>query len=780
MKPGKQPATKPVASSSTIKQSILGLYGIIGVILSTFGPFKVPFAESHAKEYWRHALVGVVLVLTLLGGIIGLALYLFEANYFKSQMVDYVKGHYQRDLTLEGDIKVTFFPQLGLDSGKMTLSQRNSSASFASIENARFYLAWWPLFKKQLQIEHVTLDGVHANLTRYKDNSTNIDDLLTADTNISDIKFEFDSLKLKNSSVNLHDEKADLFFSLHDVNIETGKVSDALPSDLTATFRLESSKPRIDTKVKLNSHLLFELKTGHYEFSNFEVQMEGEALAITNLTLSVQGSFNNFPNSETLKLDKFSANLKGKLDNRKLDAKLDIPQLQGIKNSYTGKIASVTATLSQDEENVTASLELPNFSIASNVIQADTMSAQVDIFHTGSTLQGKISSPIKLDFSASQLQLSAIAGVLNGSHSLLSGKVSSSLTGTLVSNFSDRSVKLNLNAKIDDSNITASLSVQDYLHPVYVFDLQANTLDLDHYLAIDWGKRLQDDTLPFDLSGLKNITMRGKLRSGEFKIGKLKTSNLQTEIKLDQAVLTLDPFNTTLYGGTAQGSLSIAALDTPKFTYAQKLTGVHLHTLFNDITTGEAKLIGKGNLILDLSASGTDLASLRKTLNGKINLAIGHGSLAGLNLSETLLAEKRQLGVENSVQHERVKFTEKTHFNELKSNIEIKEGNAHSSDLLFKSPLLTSKGEGDLVLDSGQFNVQLNTTLSPDLKRSSQGELAELKGITIPMRIYGTSAAPLVSLDLGHASGGNLANLLKEGAAKPTPEATVVGKSKKK
>ena len=105
MKSSKQPAR-----TSSVIHSILGLYGVVGMIISTFGPFKVPFAESHAKEYWRHALAGVVLILLLVGGVISLALYVFEANYFKSQMVDYVKTHYQRDLALEGDIKVTFFP----------------------------------------------------------------------------------------------------------------------------------------------------------------------------------------------------------------------------------------------------------------------------------------------------------------------------------------------------------------------------------------------------------------------------------------------------------------------------------------------------------------------------------------------------------------------------------------------------------------------------------------------------------------------------------------------
>ena len=64
MKPGKK---LPPPSESSIKRALLGLYGIVGVSVSTFGGFKVPFAESHAKEYWRHALAGIILVLLLIG-----------------------------------------------------------------------------------------------------------------------------------------------------------------------------------------------------------------------------------------------------------------------------------------------------------------------------------------------------------------------------------------------------------------------------------------------------------------------------------------------------------------------------------------------------------------------------------------------------------------------------------------------------------------------------------------------------------------------------------------
>lgn len=768
MKPAK---AKQPPSSSSIKQALLGLYGITGVAVSTFGPFKVPFAESHAKEYWRHALAGVVLVLLLIAGIISLALYMFDANYFKSQMVDYVKTHNQRDLTLEGDIKVTFFPRLGLDSGKMTLSQRNSGKGFASIENARLYVAWLPLLRKQLQIESVALDGVHANLIHYSNGSTNIDDLLTTEASLGDIKFEIDSIRLNNSSANLQDETAGIFLSLHNVNIETGKLSDSTPGTVTASFRLESAKPHIDTKVKLNSHVLFELNTNHYEFANFEAEMEGEFGALSNLAINFQGTINNYPAAERLVLDKFSASAKGKLENRRLEAKLDIPKLQLEKNKLTGNSLSFNTTLLQDEENLTVALQLPAFEMTDKKFQSD-ITATVDLFKAGRTLQGKLNSPLSIDFASLQIQLPAIVSNFSGTHPALSGKLSANISGNMQANISEQNIKLGLKAKIDDSNIVGSLGMQDFNHPAYTFDIGANTLDLDRYLAADWAKRLQDDALPFDFSALKALNLRGKLRSNEFKFAKLKTSNLFAEIKADQATLLIEPFTARLYSGAVSGSFSIVANEIPLFTLKQRLTGVQLNTLLADIIPGEAKLSGKGNLTVELSATGENMGALRKTLNGNVSLALARGSLAGINLVEALVAGKSQLGTADGERSEPAKFTASTPFSELKSSFNIKESIANNSDFLLKSPLFTSRGEGDITLETGQLNYRLNTTVAANLKRGSNGEFADFKGISIPMRASGSFAAPTFIFDFGAASGGNLAKLLKAktaAAASPVP-----------
>jgi AsmA protein len=776
MKPDKQPPPP----SSSVKQALLGLYGIIGVTISTFGPFKIPFAESHAKDYWRHAVAGIVLVLLLISGIVGLAILMFDANYFKSQMVDYVKVHTQRDLALEGDIKVTFFPQLGLDSGKMTLSQRNSSKRFASIENTHFNIAWWPLFRKQLQIERVTLEGVHANVTIFKNGSTNLDDLLSTDGSMGDITFEIDSFKLKNSSANLQDETTGILFSLHGINISTGKLSETTPGNVTANFRLESAKPHIDTQVKLNSHFLLELKTKHYEFANFDIAMEGEIAGINNLALNLQGTLNSFPSINRATLDKFTIHAKGKLENRKVEAKLDIPKLQLLKNTLSGNTLTFSTSLLQDGENISGTLELPSFEIADKKFKAGNTSANFDFFKAGNTLQGKLSSPLSFDFTSMQLQLPSIISNFSATHPQLGGKLNASVTGNMQTNFSEQNIKFGLKAKIDDSDVSGNLELQNFSRPAYSFDLDINKLDLDRYLSPEWSKHFRDDAPAIDFSWLKDLNMKGKLRSSEFKFAQLRAKSLIAEIKSDQSTLNIEPIQARFYDGVMQGSFNLSANDIPKVNFRQKLTGVKINSILSDLYPGEAKVSGKGSLIFDLNATGKNMSALRKSLNGSISVTLNRGAVAGLNLTESLLTGKDQLGTKDSEKTEAAKFTVSTPFSELKFSHDITEGKAGSSDFLMKSPIFSVKGEGETMLETGQLNYRLNTTISANLKRNSNGEIARLRGITIPMNITGHYATPNFKLDFGNASGMKESRPSKKIPEKPAPASAKTVKTTKK
>ena len=116
----------------------------------------------------------------LLAAIIAVAIFAatFDPNQYKPQIVDLVKDRTGRTLTMDGKIGLTFFPKIGAEVEKVTLSEPKSTKSFARIEEARVALALLPLLRKQVIVDQVTLSGLAVDLVRYKDGRTNFDDLL--------------------------------------------------------------------------------------------------------------------------------------------------------------------------------------------------------------------------------------------------------------------------------------------------------------------------------------------------------------------------------------------------------------------------------------------------------------------------------------------------------------------------------------------------------------------------------------------------------------------------
>src|SRR5262245_44410829 len=162
-----------ITSLNAVKCAALGLIGMMGLLISAVGPFKLPFAETLAKTYYRQAVLGLVLMVLVIAGLVTALVKLFDPNQFKDQIVRYVHERTQRDLVLDGELTMHYFPKLGLESGKASLSQRRSAREFASIDKARVTLAWLPLLRGRMHVDRIEVDGLRAHIARFKDGTTN-------------------------------------------------------------------------------------------------------------------------------------------------------------------------------------------------------------------------------------------------------------------------------------------------------------------------------------------------------------------------------------------------------------------------------------------------------------------------------------------------------------------------------------------------------------------------------------------------------------------------------
>src|SRR5688572_8323003 len=104
----------------------------------------------------------------------------FDPNQYKPHLVRAVQDQLQRTLRLDGDIRLSFWPDIGAATGKASLSERASDTEFAAADDLRVVLQLMPLLRQQVVIDAIESTNLRARLVRHKDGTTNIDDLMGA------------------------------------------------------------------------------------------------------------------------------------------------------------------------------------------------------------------------------------------------------------------------------------------------------------------------------------------------------------------------------------------------------------------------------------------------------------------------------------------------------------------------------------------------------------------------------------------------------------------------
>src|ERR1700732_1689313 len=125
----------------------------------------------------KYIAIALATLLSLLVIAVAITAATFNPNDYKPLIIRLVQEKKQRTLAIPGDIKLTFFPKIGADLGRVSLSEHNGTNEFVSVNSAKVSLALIPLLSKQLVVDRVKIDGLNANIKRFKDGTTNFDDL---------------------------------------------------------------------------------------------------------------------------------------------------------------------------------------------------------------------------------------------------------------------------------------------------------------------------------------------------------------------------------------------------------------------------------------------------------------------------------------------------------------------------------------------------------------------------------------------------------------------------
>src|SRR3989344_5747859 len=123
-------------------------------------------------------LIGLVVLVVVLA--VSLT-FLFDPNQYKGKIAEVVKDKTGRELKIDGKIGWSFFPWIGIETGRVELGNAPGFGPepFALIDGAGAKVELLPLLRKELIVDTVFLDGLKLNLAKNAAGKTNWDDLTT-------------------------------------------------------------------------------------------------------------------------------------------------------------------------------------------------------------------------------------------------------------------------------------------------------------------------------------------------------------------------------------------------------------------------------------------------------------------------------------------------------------------------------------------------------------------------------------------------------------------------
>ena len=701
----------------------------------------------------KYGLIGTGAVVGIAVAGIAYVAVTFNPNDYKSKIIQAVKDNKQRNLRLDGDIKLSFFPSIGANLSKVSLSEFNSDKEFAAIESARVSLALMPLLSKHVVVDEVTVSGLKATLVKHKDGTTNIDDLLGKDENKKDekkkndsqlVKFDIASVDIEKTDLSYRDEGTGAQYVIKDLNLKTGRIANGSPSKIALSAGVQANQPKLDISTQLKTTLTFDLNKQHYQLEGLDLQVSGAVLDISNLKIKASGDASANLATQEFGAQKFSLNATGMKVKDSFDATLDAPQLSLTKNKFSGDNLTLNAKLDGAFGSVVASLSLPGVEGNAQSFKVSALALDLDVKQPEQAFNVKLSSPVSGSFQAQQINLSNLVIAVKATGDKLPNKsVSSEMKGSVQVDVLKQNVQANLAGGLLQSQIKAKVGVKGFDNPAINFDVDVDQFDADLYLpkkSADAPKSKEPEQ-PLDLSALRTLILDGSLRIGSLKVANVKSSQVRLDVKAHNGLVNLSPLSANLYQGSMNGSLSVNAQATPSIAINQNLSGINIAPLLKDALNLDM-LEGKGNIAVNLTMQGSTVSAMKKALNGKLSLNLADGALKGIDIDKKLSDAQAMLSKGSATtQTQSASKDEKTDFKECKATFKVNNGIAHNDDLSLKSQLMRISGAGDINIGNDSIDYVAKATLV-----KTQGDQGS---ITVPLRVSGPFTDLKYTLDYG-------------------------------
>lgn len=694
-------------------------------------------------KYAAYALGGLIVLALVVAGIVAAT---FNPNDYKPMIVKLVQEKKQRTLNIEGDIKLAFWPKIGANLGRISISEHKSDKEFAAVDGLKVSLALLPLLKKELIVDTIYVDGARANIVRYEDGTTNYDDLLSEDESESEqIKFDVDGVIVTDSAITYTDLQAGNEIKLSKFNLETGHVALAEPFDVSTDFELSAKQPELNIAAKIQGNFMADPEQKHFVAKGLDASVQGDLAGGKGVVVNLSGDVDAKPETMEFLVDGLKLAMTGDFDGAKVTVDLAAPALVVQEDEVSGKEARLSLTQEKGSDSVKANLVLADVKGSPKALQSSGISGDINAKQGARTVQGKFSSPFSGNLEQLVFDLPKLAGNLDVKDPALpGGAMKGDFALKLHADVKQEQVKSDFNLAIDTTRLNGDVAVAGFKQPNIKFNLNADTLDLNKLLgqpAAKTEKTAQGgDSKPADLSALKSLLLEGKVSIATIIYDKYRLSGLNMGIKADGERLNVSPFAVKLDESQIKGSFGISRFEKPIYHFDVDIDKLDADRYIAKSETKPAEAAGK-----PATDTPIDLSAL-KSINADGELRIGWLNLANVKSTNVRIKLKADDGVAQLAP-----FSANLYEGVMNGSLQV---DARATpQIAFKQnmtgiaigPLLVDAINNDMLSGKGNLNLDVTTsgatvnTLKKSLNGTAGLKLTDgaVKGIDIAGTIRG-------------------------------------------
>jgi AsmA protein len=307
--------------------------------------------------------------------------------------------------------------------------------------------------------------------------------------------------------------------------------------------------------------------------------------------------------------------------------------------------------------------------------------------------------------------------------------------------------------QLDDTTFKGQLSIPQGDDDIYRFDLSADSMDLDRYMAPATEASAGGDSaeVPVEIPSemIRLINARGKLTLDSAQLGGMQFEKITLGLLTDNGKLRLHPLTATLFEGQYQGDIQIdAARDTAVMSANERIQGVKLGALAKAIFDQD-NVSGTINGTFQLSGTGGDLAAIQGNLGGNISLELVDGAYEGTDVWYELRKARAAIRQEEAPQ---ATLPARTRFSEVSASGPVVNGVFVNENLLIELPFMQISGAGSVNFVTATVDYRMSAQVfdKPEFIGDdvTAAELKDFTKVVIPMRVTGPLTAPSIKPDV--------------------------------